>query len=150
LNSVLAAKKGIDIFFKPPSKLPELTFDENKIEQVLNNLIGNAVKFSHRGTRVFVRLESTAYEVTVSIEDEGQGIPVADLTKLFKPFSKASVRTTGGEQSTGLGLAIVRRIIEGHGGRVWVESEVGKGSTFSFTLPFEVDQNVSRPNTNAK
>ena len=150
LNGVLAAKKGIEIFFNPPSKTPELTFDENKIEQVLNNLIGNAVKFSHRGTRVFVRLESSTDEVVVAIKDEGQGIPDADLTKLFKPFSKASVRATGGEQSTGLGLAIVRRIIEGHGGRIWVESEVGKGSTFSFTLPFEVDQNVSRPNTNAK
>jgi signal transduction histidine kinase len=64
-----------------------------------------------------------------------QGIPATDLDKLFKPFSKTSVRSTAGEQSTGLGLAIVRRIVEGHGGRIWVESEVGQGSTFCFTLP---------------
>jgi CheY-like chemotaxis protein len=72
---------------------------------------------------------------TVAVRDQGQGIPEADLSKLFKPFSKTSVQSTAGEQSTGLGLAIVRNIVEGHGGRIWVESEVGRGSTFSFTLP---------------
>ena len=73
--------------------------------------------------------------MTVAVQDQGQGIPAADLSKLFKAFSKASVRGTAGEQSTGLGLAIVRRIVDGHGGRIWVDSEVGKGSTFYFTLP---------------
>ena len=135
LNGVLAAKKDITVAFDPPAALPPLAFDVGKIEQVLNNLIGNAVKFSHRGTAVRVRLTSTPELVTVAVQDQGQGIPAKDLDKLFKPFSKTSVRTTGGEQSTGLGLAIVRRIIEGHGGRIWVESEVGQGSTFFFTLP---------------
>ena len=135
LNGVLAAKKDITVAFDPPATLPPLAFDAGKIEQVLNNLISNAVKFSHRGTRVQVRLTCTPDLVTVAVQDQGQGIPAADLSKLFKPFSKTSVRTTGGEQSTGLGLAIVRRIIEGHGGRIWVESEVGQGSTFFFTLP---------------
>ncbi|MBC8115676.1 MAG: HAMP domain-containing histidine kinase, partial [Candidatus Saccharimonas sp.] len=135
LNRVLAAKKEIAVEFDPPAASLEFTFDAGKIEQVLNNLMGNAVKFSHRGTRVRVRLEHTAEAVTVAVQDEGQGIPAASLSRLFKPFSTTSVRSTGGEQSTGLGLAIVRRIVEGHGGRIWVESEVGKGSTFSFTLP---------------
>lgn len=135
LNRVLAAKKNIAVEFDPPAVLPRLSLDAGKIEQVLNNLIGNAVKFSHRGTGVRVRLECTGEFATVAVQDQGQGIPAADLPKLFKPFGKASVRTTGGEQSTGLGLAIVRRIVEGHGGRIWVESEVGQGSTFFFTLP---------------
>jgi signal transduction histidine kinase len=137
LNRVLAAKKNIAIDFDPPAALPPLNIDSNKIEQVLNNLISNAIKFSHRDTRIRVRLESTDKAVTVAVQDQGQGIPAADLSKLFQLFSRASVRSTAGEQSTGLGLAIVRKIVEGHGGRIWVESKVASGSTFSFTLPIE-------------
>jgi signal transduction histidine kinase len=135
LNRVLAAKKDIAVEFDAPAACPPFALDAGKIEQVLNNLIGNAVKFSHRGTRVQVRLTGGQDVVTVAVADRGQGIPAADLPKLFTPFSKTSVRSTGGEQSTGLGLAIVRRIVEGHGGRIWVESEVGQGSTFFFALP---------------
>lgn len=135
LNRVLAVKKDITIEFQPPVDGPEISFDAGKLEQVLNNLVSNAVKFSHRGTRVLVRMTCTPERVTVAVQDQGQGIPAADLPKLFKPFSRLSVRSTAGEESTGLGLAIVRRIIEGHGGRIWVESTVGQGSTFSFTLP---------------
>lgn len=115
--------------------MPEVAIDRGKIEQVLNNLIGNAVKFSHPGRAVHVSITAADGIATVAVRDQGQGMPEADLSKLFKPFSKTSVQSTGGEQSTGLGLAIVRNIVEGHGGRIWVESEVGRGSTFSFTLP---------------
>jgi signal transduction histidine kinase len=135
LNGVLAAKKDISVEFDPSPTLPELIFDAGKVVQVLDNLIGNAVKFSHRGTRVRVRLTRGDGVVTVAVQDHGQGIPAGELPKLFKPFSKTSVLGTAGEQSTGLGLAIARRIVEGHGGRVWVESTVGEGSVFSFTLP---------------
>jgi signal transduction histidine kinase len=137
LNRVLATRKHITVEVDAPRALPPIPLDAGKIEQVLNNLISNAVKFSHRGTRVRVRLACAPEAVTVGVLDQGQGIPAADLTKLFQPFSKTSVQTTAGEQSTGLGLAIVRRIVEGHGGRIWVESEVGRGSEFSFTLPVE-------------
>ena len=135
LNRVLAARKDIALEFDPPSAAPGLTFDALKIQQVLNNLIGNAIKFSHRGTRVKIRLYPDGAMMTVAVQDQGQGIPAEELHKLFLPFSKASVRSTAGEESTGLGLAIVRQIIEGHGGRIWVESVVGTGSTFFFTLP---------------
>lgn len=135
LNRVLASKKEIAVRFEAPAVSPEINIDAGKIEQVLNNLIGNAVKFSHRGTQVTVRLSATSEAVTVAVHDQGQGIPAGDLSKLFRPFSKASVRSTGGEPCTGLGLAIVRRIVEGHGGRIRVESEVGRGSMFCFTLP---------------
>jgi signal transduction histidine kinase len=73
--------------------------------------------------------------VTVAVSDQRQGLPETDWPKLFKPFGKGSVRGTAGEQSTGLGLAIARNIVEGHGGRIWLESTVGRGSTFFFTLP---------------
>jgi len=111
------------------------SLDRGKIAQVLNNLISNAVKFSHGGSRTRVRVTGANDVVTIVVEDEGQGIPAAEVPKLFQPFAKASVRSTAGEKSTGLGLAIVRKIVEGHGGRIWVESTCGKGSSFCFTLP---------------
>jgi signal transduction histidine kinase len=135
LNRTLAAPKQIEVVLEPVPPLPRITIDAGKIEQVLNNLISNAVKFSHRGSRVTVRVSHSEGVVTVAVADEGQGIPHADFSKLFKPFSTTSVRATAGEQSAGLGLAIVRRIVEVHGGRIWLESEVGRGSVFRFTLP---------------
>ncbi|MEO7273089.1 MAG: ATP-binding protein [Vicinamibacterales bacterium] len=135
LNGVLSARKAITIELEAQASVPAIAIDRGKIEQVLNNLISNAVKFSHSGRAVQVSVTAAADIVTVAVRDQGQGIPEADLSKLFKPFSTTRVRSTAGEQSTGLGLAIVRSIVEGHGGRIRVESEVDRGSTFSFTLP---------------
>jgi len=135
LNRVLAEKKRIKVTFQEEVKLPEMVLDGGKLEQVLNNFLSNACKFSHSGTQVDVRLWREGDDAVVSVRDQGQGIPANELDKLFKPFTKTSVRSTAGEESTGLGLAIVRKIVEGQGGRVRVESEVGRGSVFSFTLP---------------
>ena len=136
LNRMLAKKKDIRLDFVPETGLPLLLFDRGKVEQVLNNLISNALKFSAPNTVVAVQVSRTRGEsIVVSVRDHGQGIPAGELENLFKPFSKTSVRSTGGERSTGLGLAICRKIVEGHHGRIWAESEVGKGSTFSFSLP---------------
>ncbi len=134
LNRVLAGRKEIRLEFQPVP-LPKLRLDPNKIAQVFNNLFSNAIKFSYPGSRVQVTLEKREGEVIVSVVDEGQGIPEEDFEKLFKPYAKASVRSTDGEGSTGLGLVIVRKIVEGHGGEIWVESEVGEGSTFHVALP---------------
>jgi signal transduction histidine kinase len=131
-------KKGITLEFEAPASNPPVLVDAGKIEQVLNNLLGNAIKFSHTGTTVRIRLTAGTDGVTIAVQDQEQGIPAADLAKLFKPFSKASLRSTAGEQSTGLGLAIVRRIVEGHGGQIGVDSVVGEGSTFTLTLPLEI------------
>ncbi len=135
LNRPLATRKNISLKETIPADLPLVEIDCGKMEQVLNNLVSNAVKFSHEGTTVQVSVRLVEEGLEVAVRDEGQGIPPEDLPKLFKAFSKTSVRGTAGEPSTGLGLAIVRRIIEGHGGRIWVESTVGKGSTFHFHLP---------------
>lgn len=135
VNAILAARKDIPVVLDPVPPLPHVVLDGGKIEQVLNNLIGNAVKFSHRGRAVRVGVSLADGFVTVAVQDQGQGIPDAEMSRLFKPYGTTSVRTTGGEQSTGLGLAIVRNIVEGHGGRISVTSAVGQGSTFAFTLP---------------
>jgi len=135
LNRMLANKKNIRLDFAPESGLPPLRFDRGKVEQVLNNLVSNALKFSASGTVVTVRASRVDGNVVVSVRDQGQGIPVEELDKLFKPFGKTSVRGTAGEKSTGLGLAICRKIVEGHGGRIWAESELSRGSVFSFSLP---------------
>lgn len=135
LNRMLAGAKNIAIELPPQAAPLWVEADATKIEQVLNNLISNAVKYSPPGTTVGVTLEADAGEVTVRVRDQGQGIPAAELSRLFQPFSKTSVKSTGGEKSTGLGLAITRRIVEGHGGRIGVESRVGEGSRFSFSLP---------------
>jgi signal transduction histidine kinase len=97
----------------------------------MNNLISNAIKFSHRNTKVTVKLESQDDRTIVTVNDEGQGIPEKELNRLFKFFSRTSVQGTDGEVSTGLGLAISKKIMEAHEGTVRVESQPGIGSTFT-------------------
>lgn len=135
INALLAANKKIKLVLDIPETLPETEIDVIKIDQVLNNLISNAVKYSHNNTTVTIGAFSTGRDILISVQDQGLGIPGNELDKIFVPFSKISVKGTAGEKSTGLGLSIVKRIVTGHLGRIWVESEVNKGSTFYFTLP---------------
>ncbi len=135
LNNVISHKKNIQIIFNPMGQIPEISFDKEKIEQVLNNLISNAVKFSKPESEVIVEVVKDQDEVKVSVKDQGQGIPESELGKLFKPFVKTSVKSTAGEKSTGLGLSIVQKLILGHKGKIWVKSEVNAGTTFYFSLP---------------
>lgn len=128
-------KKGVDITVNRPEQVPDFHFDSARIEQVVSNLIDNAVKFSFKGSVIEIQYQYDEKELVFSVRDHGPGIPDNELNRLFKPFSTTSVKPTGNERSTGLGLAIARSIIEKHTGRVWVESELGKGSTFSFSLP---------------
>ncbi len=131
----LAEKKQIELKLKIESELPEITVDSNRIMQVLDNLVTNAIKFSFPNTTVTLSARKSGESVEISVADQGQGIPENEISKIFKEFSKTSVRPTGGEKSTGLGLAIVRRIIEAHNGSIDVNSIVGKGTTFTIKLP---------------
>lgn len=140
-NRLLAASKQIEITLETES-LPLLVLDAAKIEQVLDNLIGNAVKYSSVGVQVHVCLRSEGAEVVLSVQDHGPGIAPDEINKLFKPFGRARSQSTGGERSTGLGLVIVKRIVEGHHGRIWLESELGKGSTFWVALPLAFEEKV--------
>ena len=134
-NLMLAKAKSIELVLDLEPELPVLVMDPHRIDQVLNNLINNAIKFSYPNTTITLRVRVQDQDVTISVQDQGQGIPAQEVDKLFTEFGKTSVRATAGEKSTGLGLAIVKRIVELHGGRIWVESKVGVGSVFTFTLP---------------
>lgn len=135
LIGVLAARKNIRITLNVPREGAVLEADASKLEQVLSNLTTNAIKFSPPGTTITVRVKQTLTRVEFSVQDEGPGIPHEELDRLFRPFSTTSVQATNGERSTGLGLAIARRIVEGHGGEIAVDSMAGKGSTFHVSIP---------------
>jgi hypothetical protein len=123
------------IHLEVPHELPPIWVDADRIRQVLQNLIANAIKFSPKDRPITVAACREGERVVVRIRDQGMGIAAQDLPKLFGKFFRADnqeTRTIGG---TGLGLALVREIVKGHGGDVWVESEFGKGSTFFFSLP---------------
>ncbi len=135
LNRVLAERKQISVILHQEGDIPLMWVDAGKIRQVLDNLLSNALKYSHPGTTVTVSLAQRDQEVVLSVADRGQGIPAGEMDKLFQWLSKTSVRSTGGEKSSGLGLAIAKRIVEGHRGRLWAESVVGQGTTFYVALP---------------
>lgn len=139
VNRPIAARKNITIDLHLELNLPAIEADPHKIEQVLENLISNAIKFSPPQTVVKVTLGRDGPRLKIAVADQGPGIPVAERGKLFLPFSRTSVRPTAGEQSSGLGLAIARKIVEAHRGRIWLESEVGKGTTFLVTLPIQAE-----------
>jgi signal transduction histidine kinase len=134
-----AQRKNIVFDFKPYHGVLSLECDPMHISQVVNNILTNAVKFSAQGTTVTITNELDGESAVVHITDQGQGIPADELPTIFNAFQKTSVKSTEGEKSTGLGLAIVKKIVEAHGGRIWADSEVGKGTTFSFSLPLEQD-----------
>jgi CheY-like chemotaxis protein len=128
-----AAQKSLGIDCKcPGADELNLDCDPNRIRQVLNNLIGNAIKFTEPGGSIHVRVEPRADEVCFSVTDSGPGIPKADLPHIFDRFTRTSKSALRG---TGLGLSIAKGIVEAHGGRIWVESHTGVGSTFYFILP---------------
>jgi signal transduction histidine kinase len=130
----LAVKKAIELKFES-DPLPEpFPIDGARVKQVLLNLVGNAVKFTPEGGRVWVRASSEDGAVRVEVGDTGPGIPVEDQERIFLEFQQAG-GDAGKPQGTGLGLALAKKFIEMHGGRIWLESEVGKGSRFFFTLP---------------
>jgi PAS domain S-box-containing protein len=127
--------KGIELKLQLQPDLPMISFDNDKITQVLTNLTSNALKFTDHGTISLITEMQGANAVKVSVKDQGIGIKPEDLNKLFKSFSQISTGTGRQTGGTGLGLALCKKIIEQHNGRVGVDSVFGQGSTFSFILP---------------
>ncbi len=138
----LAADKKLAFTIDMPAGLPPGRGDGRRLTQVLINLVGNAIKFTDTG-EIAIKAEANNGSFYVSVRDTGPGISAADQSKLFQEFQQADNAITKKKGGTGLGLAISKRIIEMHGGRIWVESQLGHGSTFAFTLPVVVEHQVT-------
>jgi signal transduction histidine kinase len=136
----LAREKEIALGEDVPEDLPPLRADRAKLRRVLVNLVSNALKFTPKGGRVRLGASREGAFVRVSVADTGVGIPREDLHDIFDKYAQARSRATRSEKGTGLGLYITRQLVELHGGKISVQSEVGKGSTFSFTIPIASDK----------
>lgn len=145
-NTIFAEQKQITLNLDVQQSLPLVSADPNSIDQILNNLISNAIKFSDPNTKVTVAaFEVEAHnQIIFSVRDRGPGLSDADKDALFKAFATAAARPTSGERSTGLGLAIVQKLVLAHGGKVWIESKLGQGSTFFVALPITANEQVER------
>ncbi len=135
LNRPLAARKGITIESRVNS-LPVVIVDSAKLAQVLNNLLSNAIKFSQPDSRVIVTVKRAEDAFLLCVADQGPGIAPEQMSQLFRAFQRGQPGSQG-EKSTGLGLVIVKRIVEGHGGKIWVESTPGQGATFFVRIPLQ-------------
>jgi signal transduction histidine kinase len=137
----LATSKALALTPEVGKDLPTGHGDGRRLAQVLLNLVGNAIKFTDRG-QVTIKANMSDGLFTVTVTDTGPGIAPSDQAKLFREFQQADNTITKQKGGTGLGLAISKRIIEMHGGRIWVDSKLGKGSTFTFTVPVHAERQV--------
>lgn len=143
----LVKEKGIQLNVDIPAGLPLVDIDRDKIEEVLLNLINNAVKYTSAGGKIFINARDRESDILISVTDTGIGIPKNDLDKIFSGFYHAGYKLSYEYKGPGLGLAISKKIVESHGGHIWVESEVGKGSTFYFTIPKNIEKLATEKST---
>jgi signal transduction histidine kinase len=139
----LATEKQLALKLDIPRSLPAGRGDERRIAQVLLNLVGNAIKFTEKG-EVAIAASASNGSFNIAVRDTGPGISPADQVKIFEEFHQADNSATKTKGGTGLGLSIAKRIVEMHGGRIWVESSPGSGATFSVSLPVKVQPELER------
>lgn len=140
MNRHIGEQKGIHLEVNWQTEEAVAVFDPRRIEQVLDNLLGNAFKFSNAGTTVTITVEAQAPMLTFHVSDQGQGIRADEMDRLFKAFERTSTQPTADEDTTGLGLSICKRIVELHEGRISATSTYGEGSTFSVSLPMALQK----------
>lgn len=133
----MASPKNIKVYVTAPHKLPDIKADADKIKQIFNNLVSNAIKFARKNTTLKIVIKENHDNIQVDVTDEGIGIAEKDLKNLFEKFQQVDNKMTRKTGGTGLGLAITKHLVEAHGGKIWVKSKVGEGSTFSFSLPIK-------------
>lgn len=132
-----ANKKNISLDVDCADRIPDVYIDPSKIEQVMSNLVANAIDHTESGMKVSIALTHNSSSIEFSVRDHGPGIDPKKMSKLFQPFERITTQKKSGEKSTGLGLLISRKIVEAHNGEIAVESALGKGSVFYFRLPIK-------------
>src|SRR5262245_35783123 len=132
-----ATRHGITLTQTVDERLGDLVADERKVKQILVNLLSNAVKFTPEGGRVSVSTWTTDDVITIAVRDTGIGIAPEDQATIFEEFRQVGRDDARKQEGTGLGLTLAKKFVELHGGRIWVQSQVGQGATFSFTLPVQ-------------
>jgi signal transduction histidine kinase len=137
----LAEEKNIVLAWEIPEKLPDLYSDRQRINQVMINLLTNAIKFSAENSKIELKASATEKDLLIQITDQGTGIPQEAIPYIFDRFYQVDGSVTRNFGGSGLGLYIAKKIVDAHKGSIWVESTVGKGSTFSFTFPLDTENN---------
>jgi two-component system phosphate regulon sensor histidine kinase PhoR len=145
-----AAEKDLQISMDLPKGLPEVAADRRRLAEILQNLLDNSVQYTPAGGRIEVSAEKKGDEVVFTVTDTGIGIPKADQPRIFERFYRVDVARSREAGGTGLGLSIAKHLIDAHGGRIWVESEVGYGSRFHFSVPIYVAEHEVARTLNAK
>jgi two-component system, OmpR family, phosphate regulon sensor histidine kinase PhoR len=141
-----AAEKGLSLSQNVPSQLPDVAADNRRLQEVLQNLLDNAIQYTLPGGRIVLSAENRGDEVIFTVADTGIGIPQADQPRIFERFYRVDVARSREAGGTGLGLSISKHLVEAQGGRIWVESEVGAGSKFHFAIPvFDPERVAARP-----
>lgn len=140
LNESLASRKGLTLLADVPPELEPVTADREKVAHIVGNLLGNAIDFTPRGGHVWVKARSadigTRLECVVEVGDTGIGIDPEHHELVFREFAQVDSSASRQHHGTGLGLTIARKLVELHGGRIWLESQLGQGSRFYFTIPY--------------
>ena len=139
LSEALETRHGITLTQTVDERVGDIVADERKVKQILLNLLSNAVKFTPEGGRVGLTATAADGVVTIAVSDTGIGIAPEDQAAIFEEFRQVGRDDARKQEGTGLGLTLAKKFVELHGGRIWVQSQVGQGSTFSFTLPVRLD-----------
>ncbi len=146
-NTIASKNKNLSMLLDLGNDIPQIELDYQKVDEIIDNLISNAIKFSNSGGEIRIKSINAEDNVVVEISDNGLGLSEVDIQKAFQRGSRLSAKPTANEPSSGLGLWIVRKLVEAHNGRVWVRSALGKGSTFAFAIPVA---SVKKSNGNGK
>jgi two-component system phosphate regulon sensor histidine kinase PhoR len=140
-----AAEKGLALSLQLPGRLPDIAGDSRRLQEVLQNLLDNAIQYTLPGGKIVLSAEAKNDEVIFTVADTGIGIPRSDQPRIFERFYRVDAARSREAGGTGLGLSIAKHLIEVHGGRIWVESEVGEGSQFHFSIPvFDPERAATR------
>jgi len=140
-----ATEKEIAISVQPSDAVPDIAGDRRRLAEVLQNLLDNALQYTLSRGEIFVSAKARDAEVVFTVADTGIGIPKADQPRIFERFYRVDAARSRELGGTGLGLSIAKHIVEVHGGRIWVDSEIGRGSQFHFTVPIFVAERAPRP-----